>query len=123
MYAMADISFAIWLEAQLQEQGISQAELARRAGVTRGAINGILTGARGPGTDLAKGIARALKLPEDEVMIAAGLMSPKPKEDKGQKEIDYLYHNLKKQSSKDQAVDFLRHLVELEEKNGRSKKP
>ena len=29
MYAMADTSFASWLEEQLREQGISQAELAQ----------------------------------------------------------------------------------------------
>ena len=123
MYAMADTSFASWLEEQLREQGISQAELARRAGVTRGAINNILQGERGPGVELAKGIARALKIPEDDVMVAAGLMTPKPNEDKGQKELDYLYHTLREQSSKEQALEFLRYLAEQEEKSGRRKKP
>lgn len=60
MYAMAyTLQFSKWLENILQEKGISQSELARRSGVTRAVINGILTGARGPGVDLCNGIARA----------------------------------------------------------------
>jgi len=50
MYAMAyTLEFSKWLSDVLIEHGISQSELARQAGVTRAAINGILTGARGPG--------------------------------------------------------------------------
>lgn len=47
MYSMAVNTFSNWLTAVLIQKGISQSELARQAGVTRGAINGILTGARG----------------------------------------------------------------------------
>lgn len=123
MYSMAHTTFSAWLETKLIELAISQAELARRAGVTRGAIGNIIRGERGPGVDLAKGIAHALKLPEDEVMIAAGLLSPKPNEDKAQKELDTLYRTLREGANKERAVDFLRHLVETEEKSGRRKKP
>lgn len=52
MYAMDyTTQFSEWLTAVLFQKGISQSELARQAGVTRGAINGVLTGARGPGVD------------------------------------------------------------------------
>lgn len=75
-------TFPEWLEHQLKEQGISQAELARRAGVTRGAINGILQGARGPGVELCQGIARALNIPVQDVYEAAGLLPPDPRRNK-----------------------------------------
>ena len=91
--------FAIWLEEQLKEQGISQAELARRADVTRGAINGILTGARGPGVDLAKGIAKALKLPPEQVLRAAGLLPPAVNIDE---ELEQIVHEAEKLSKQDQ---------------------
>ena len=73
--------FSEWLTTVLFQKGISQSELARQAGVTRGAINGVLTGARGPGVDLCNGIARALKIPPEEVLRAAGLLPPEPKKD------------------------------------------
>jgi transcriptional regulator with XRE-family HTH domain len=89
---MADkTDFAEWLEHQLDEQEISQAELARRAGVTRAAINGILTGARGPGVDLCNGIARALKLPPEAVYRAAGIPLSDTKEDPWVKEMDHKF--------------------------------
>ena len=44
MYAMVyTTQFSEWLTAVLFQKGISQSELARQAGVTRGAINGLLT--------------------------------------------------------------------------------
>jgi|SRR3990172_2374270 len=83
--------FAVWLEAQLKEQGITQAELARRAGVTRAAINGILTGARGPGVDLCNGIARALKLPPETVYRVAGIPLSEAKKDPWVEEMDHKF--------------------------------
>lgn len=80
MLIMADENFSEWLKKQLKKSGMSQSELARAAGVTRAAINGIVTGARGPGTDLCNGIAKALKLPPEEVHRAAGLLPPAPAE-------------------------------------------
>lgn len=72
---MADaINFPDWLKTQMKNNGMSQSQLARSAGVTRAAINGIITGARGPGTDLCNGIAKALRLPPEEVYRAAGLL-------------------------------------------------
>jgi transcriptional regulator with XRE-family HTH domain len=92
--------FATWLETKLKEQGISQAELARRAGVTRGAINGILTGARGPGVELSKGIAKALKIPAEQVMRAAGLLDRAANIDE---EIETIIHEVEKLPKADQA--------------------
>jgi transcriptional regulator with XRE-family HTH domain len=100
MYAMAYTSFASWLEEQLKEQGISQAELARRAGVTRGAINGVLQEARGPGVELSKGIAKALRLPEQQVMRAAGLLAPAPETDE---ELEQIIHEAEQLNKEDHA--------------------
>ena len=75
MYTMANTTeFATWLENELKEREMSQSELARRAKVTRAAINNILSGSRGPGTDLAKGIAKAFDIPPEQVYRAAGLL-------------------------------------------------
>jgi transcriptional regulator with XRE-family HTH domain len=77
MYAMAyKSSFAVWLDNELKERGVSQSELARRANVTRSAVNGVLTGARGPGPELAKGISKAFDIPPEHVYREAGLLPP-----------------------------------------------
>ena len=68
--------FSDWLEQELKERGMSQSELARKAGVTRAAINGVLSGARGPGVNLIKGIARAFNIPAEEVFRHADILPP-----------------------------------------------
>lgn len=73
--------FRDWLLRVLEERGISQSELARRAGLSRAAISDIVSGRRGIGKNAATSIARALKLPPEEVFRAAGILPPNPKDD------------------------------------------
>ena len=83
MYAKVNNQFSVWLEEQMREREWTQAELARKAGLTRGAINNILTQHRQPGPEAARAIAHALDLPEEEVFRQAGLLSAKPEEPPG----------------------------------------
>lgn len=76
-----DTMFKEWLSGEMEARGWSQAELARRANTSRSAINGLLSGWRGPGPDLARSIAHALKLPDETVFRAAGLLPPKPEDE------------------------------------------
>lgn len=73
--------FRDWLLQTLEEQGISQSELARRAGVSRAAISDIISGRRGIGKDAATSIARALKIPPETVFRVAGILPPDPSQD------------------------------------------
>lgn len=77
MYAVMD-TFAEWLANEMNRRQWSQAELARRAGTSRSAINGLITGVRGPGPDLSNAIAHAFNLPAEDVYRAAGLLPPEP---------------------------------------------
>lgn len=70
------LTFVDWLKSELRERDWSQSDLAREAGVTRSAINGIITGNRGAGVDLLRAIAKAFKYPPDTVYRAAGLLPP-----------------------------------------------
>lgn len=70
--------FVSWLQSVLTDREISQAELARRSGLSRAAISNILGGMRNPGNEVCSAIAKGLNIPEDEVFIQAGLMSQKP---------------------------------------------
>jgi len=64
--------FSAWLRSTISQKGISDAEFARRAGVSRGAISSLINGRREPGRDLLNGISRALNMPMDEVYRVAG---------------------------------------------------
>lgn len=68
------MEFAGWLRAELEERGMSQADLVRASGLSPAAISRIMTGTRAPGLLACKKIARALRLPIDVVYKQAGLM-------------------------------------------------
>jgi len=73
--------FGDWLNAQLEERGWSQSELARRCNVTSVAISLVVNGERNPGPELCRAIAAALGLPEEKVFRLAGLLSQLPVDD------------------------------------------
>jgi len=127
MSAMVDkANFSEWLEKELEKRDMSQSELARQAGVTRAAINGVLTGARGPGIDLCNGIAQAFKLPPEEVYRAAGIpLSPERNGDPLTQEGIYILQKLEGENKKD-AIRYLQLRLQVQEerdkKNGRKRK-
>lgn len=82
-------AFGRWLESKLAELDISQAEVARRAEYSRGAINGVITGSRHPGTQMLAAISKALNLPPEEVLQAAGQLPRR-----SVKELEKLNHKL-----------------------------
>jgi len=67
-------TFSDWLQNEMKMRGLSQSDLAHRAGVTRAAINRVLTETRGAGPDLCVGVARALGYQPDDVFRIAGLL-------------------------------------------------
>ena len=74
MYTIMEQRFSDWLTEVLEEKGWSYADLARKAGVTRGAIGNLVRGQRQPGPAILQAIAGALNLPPDNVYRAAGLL-------------------------------------------------
>ena len=111
-----------WLLNELEIREWSQADLARRAGVSRAAISDILSGKRNLGRDLAISIAEVLKLPLEDVFRAAGILPPEPAQDNTLYKINHLYHTLKEPSNKTRALEFLEFLSQQEEKNDRKGK-
>jgi len=75
---MDNENFSGWLFDQIRASGKTQLELARDGGFSASQISRVLSGARDPGSDFCRGIARALDLPEETVFRKAGLMSPEP---------------------------------------------
>ncbi len=114
------LKFPQWLENSLKEKEMSQSELARQAGVTRAAINGILSGARGPGTDLCLGIARAFNLPPETVYRKAGLLPPVPKEIEKKNELSYIVSQLSPQEV-DDLILYTRLRLQISEQRAKYK--
>lgn len=79
MYSVEN--FGDWLLHELKEAGISQAELARRAGLSKGTVSNLINGTKGVGQDSLKAIARALRLSPEVVFRAAGVLPPKSESD------------------------------------------
>lgn len=71
------LAFGDWLQGELNNRGWDQAELARRSGISTAQISRIVTGGRQPGRSSIDGIARALRLPPEDVLRQAGILPPK----------------------------------------------
>lgn len=86
-------AFVAWVLEELQKRGWSQSELARRAFVTRSGINKLLSGERNPGPVLCVAIAKAFKLPAEEVCRRAGVIPrPRSHSENLEDEEELLYH-------------------------------
>jgi transcriptional regulator with XRE-family HTH domain len=83
-------AFGQWLVRELENRGWSQAELARRAHVSRTAISDVISSRRGAGPDLLKAIAEGFNLPKRQVFEAAGILPPDPEDDPTTAEVNYL---------------------------------
>lgn len=70
--------FGTWLKSELDVRGWRQADLAKAANLHSGSVSNVLNGQRRPGPDFVMGVARALKLPAEEVFRRAGLLPPRP---------------------------------------------
>lgn len=93
--------FQNWLNRELNFRGWSQSELARRANITPSTISRILTGDRKIGNDVATSIADALRVPKEEVLRAAGLLTKSNPRDE---RIERILMRIEELDSQDQEV-------------------
>lgn len=70
--------FIIWLMAELDKRGWTYSELAQRASVSQSTISMLMSRHNQPGNELCLGIARAFKLPPEDVFRKAGILPPLP---------------------------------------------
>ena len=72
-----NLSFSEWLDEQMKQQGLSQSELARAAGVSRSVIHKAINRLnKKPDPETCVDIARALQLSPITVFRAAKLLPP-----------------------------------------------
>jgi len=116
------MDFPHWLDKMLRQRGWSRAELARRSGLSPSTLSMISSGQRRVGLEACRAFARALQLPEAEVLRAAGLLQPDPdskRSDPVMEELLYLAARLPADDRQD-LIDLARAKVERRE---RVKKP
>ena len=71
-------SFRTWLLGELKKRDWTNAELARRSGLSEGGLGNVINGRRNPTPDTCRKIAKALKIPESEVFRRAGILHEPP---------------------------------------------
>jgi len=112
-----EIEFSMWLTAQLESYQISQSELARKAKITQSAISLILSGDRRPGVEFCSAIARALRLPPEQVFRAAGLLPPVDERTALIQQIEHIVSELPPEEQQN-ILDYTLHRQQVAEKRG-----
>jgi transcriptional regulator with XRE-family HTH domain len=82
------------LQTWLDQRGWNQAELARRTNVTTSYVSLVFRGKRNPSGKFLIAIARALGMPPDSALRAAGLMPPDLTPNTLVRQITHLVSNL-----------------------------
>lgn len=113
------MTFSDWLASELNKRDMSQADLARKSDLTRGAVSHLINQQRQPGPDACLAIARALSLPPELVFRQAGLLpSEEIAHNVSDEIIAYKVSELS-QSQKDQVLQFIEFLQEQGERSER----
>ena len=73
-----NMEFTEWLNEELIKRNWSQADLARKSGLTTAGISRLVTNDRKPGPEACMSIAKAFNYHPEIVFRAAGLLPPKP---------------------------------------------
>lgn len=119
MNTAMNITFSQWVQNNLDDRNWSQAELARRAGITRGAVSNIVNNQRNrPDPDTVKAIARAFGKSEEEALQIAGYLSPKPDFDPEIAELNALWEKLTPEQQQ-MGMELFRRLVAQQEERER----
>ncbi|MHB9130394.1 MAG: helix-turn-helix domain-containing protein [Armatimonadota bacterium] len=91
---MAYDEFKAFILSELKRRKWNMARLAKESGITLSHISRIMSGERTPGATTAVGIARAFRLPPEEILHLAGLAPDAHPSDTGEDELRYLYRLL-----------------------------
>lgn len=110
MFTMVN-AFANWVNEQLDDRKWSQAELARKAGISRATISKLLSYNEDqmPTAETLVSIARALRFPPEYVFRKAGILPVEPDDDPSLAEANQLLSELPEEYRK-QALQLLRFL-------------
>jgi len=112
-------AFGNWLILQLRQRDMTQSDLADKAGLSRQGISGVVTGFRRPGTQICLSISKAMNIPPEEVLAAAGIL-PKHKTSSLDR-LNYMVSLLPDQDQSD-VMDYIELKIKQREKKNNDTK-
>ncbi|MEJ5223530.1 MAG: helix-turn-helix transcriptional regulator [Anaerolineales bacterium] len=101
------VTFSDWLANELNQRGMSPADLARATNKAQAVISRILSNERRPAPETLESIARALKLPPEIVFRRAGLLPPVSPDIEYREELLYLFSELSP-DEQEEIIELLR---------------
>ena len=118
---IAPIEFVEWLKKEMSTRTWGIRETAQRAELSHPTISDIVTNGKQPSFDTVLALSKIFNQEPVNLLRAAGLLPPVRDSDPLASEAAHLV-GLLPEEQKQVAVDYIRFLVEMEEKKGRGKK-
>lgn len=112
----SNLTFAEWLQAEMDRRGWSQSDCARSADLNRAVINKLINGKSQPQPSTLMAISRAFRIPVETAYRAAGLLPPSPDGDELTSEVIHIFRSIQSPRRRSTAIMLLKALV-LEEEN------
>ena len=91
---------ADWMKDRVGENGWSNNELGRRAGLSSASISLVMTGRQKPGLRFCLGVAKALDEPPERVLRLAALLPPAPERDEVVEELLFHFERMPEDAQK-----------------------
>ena len=111
-----DKDFSDYLVDEMKKRGWTQADLSKAAGINRQVISTYVNRQRKkPEVDVLVSIARALKIPPETVMRAAGLLPKTDQSTQQSQELLYLFDQLK-QAWQEDLLNYAHFLLEKQDR-------
>jgi transcriptional regulator with XRE-family HTH domain len=113
-------NFGDWLLKELKKRELSQSDLSKISGLSRGTLSNLINGTRGIGPDSLLAIAKALKLPPAQVFEAAGILPTKGDTDPWVEKMSHILEMLNPQN-REMAERLIETMVEQEQAKNQNK--
>lgn len=111
-YRQMILTFGQWLSTEMQARFWDEPEMARRAGITKQAVNALVNDkVNEPKAATLARIAKALGVPLEEVLVAAGIITAKPDKDPRVERAAYLLETGLDDDQIDQALQIIEMLA------------
>lgn len=116
MSTVTSQEFFVWLDDWLSDQGISERELARRAGLSHSVISKARNGIQPIGYEACEKLSLAMNVPAETVFRLAGLLPSNGKSDPEGDELVEIFSQLD-EDDQDDLLQLARTKVERLKKN------
>lgn len=88
------MDFNTWFAQELEKRSWSNNEFARRSGISPATISLVMNDKRNPGPEFCRAIARAFRIPPEEVFRRAGILDPLPPTEEELELLRYLFNRM-----------------------------